>query len=234
MIVAPFFFFFSFWSVVFGMDAKRGATKSAATRPNSEATDRLTSLYQRRLDVYVNPHPGPLSGDANFAGSAAELPGGPHLCFPVGEPECAQANMNVARRKRCQKASFFLWGPGGERENDARGAIPRGPRDFLTYRAFAHGVRARKQFAPSALEAAHAMCGVCDQGRRLGFGETWTTSYGHQLDSFGGIANKCFANSEREGYGVAFTNRIVPCPNESEQLLRVASSRLPAAATIRR
>jgi hypothetical protein len=121
------------------------------------------SLYQRRLNVDVNPHADGIGRDPELAHQATESSRSAQGCLSKRRSHGTQSYMNISIRNLGQKPRV---GIGGRLQNNARRTIPALPVELGVDASLAHDVRALEELAPRGIAALHTNPTVRDEERR--------------------------------------------------------------------
>jgi hypothetical protein len=120
------------------------------------------SLYQRRLDVDVNPQPPPIVTEAELARQPTQHPGRATLRFAVSAPERMDVCMHVFLGQREKLRTIFQRGFHRKLEDQARRPVPDAALTFFPCRALAHRVGGFEELAPATRSRSHHGAAVLD------------------------------------------------------------------------
>ena len=118
---------------------------------NERCAGRRASLYQRRLDVDVNPHPAGVGSDTNLARIRPSRPGAREPASRWRREARGRARGRLARRPREERGVRSA----SARQDQARRAVPDAPVGLLANAALAHHIGAIEHVAPSRVGRAH-------------------------------------------------------------------------------
>src|SRR5262245_51118172 len=109
------------------------------------------SLYQRRLDVDVNPQPPRIVTEAKLARESTEHARGTTLRFTMCTTKCVDVRVHVFLGHREELFTIFQRGFHRKLQDQTGRPVPDAPVGLLPGRAFAHGIGGLEELAPAAL-----------------------------------------------------------------------------------